>query len=120
MKKRFLTGLWSLFLLYAAAGAAFAQELMVGGQAVGIQISTDGVVVAGLALSLSVQTLLTNFFSGIMLLINKPFRDGDAQGAARRAGAESPGRPGRGREGAAHAGHHAARRDERDRHPDLL
>ncbi len=33
--------------------------------------------VAGLALSLSVQTLLTNFFSGIMLLINKPFRDGD-------------------------------------------
>ena len=33
--------------------------------------------VAGLALSLSVQNLLTNFFSGIMLHINKPFRDGD-------------------------------------------
>ncbi len=33
--------------------------------------------VAGLALSLSVQNLLTNFFSGIMLLINKPFREGD-------------------------------------------
>lgn len=33
--------------------------------------------VAGLALSLSVQGLLTNFFSGIMLHINKPFREGD-------------------------------------------
>ena len=33
--------------------------------------------VAGLALSLSVQNLLTNFFSGIMLLINKPFKEGD-------------------------------------------
>lgn len=33
--------------------------------------------VAGLALSLSVQNLLTNFFSGIMLLINKPFSEGD-------------------------------------------
>ena len=33
--------------------------------------------VAGLALSLSVQNLLTNFFSGIMLLINKPFKEGE-------------------------------------------
>ena len=33
--------------------------------------------VAGLALSMSVQNLLTNFFSGIMLLINKPFKEGD-------------------------------------------
>ena len=33
--------------------------------------------VAGLALSLSIQGLLTNFFSGIMLHINKPFKDGD-------------------------------------------
>ena len=33
--------------------------------------------IAGLALSLSVQNLLTNFFSGIMLLINKPFKEGD-------------------------------------------
>ena len=33
--------------------------------------------VAGLALSLSIQNLLTNFFSGIMLLINKPFKEGD-------------------------------------------
>lgn len=46
MKKFVLTGLWSLFLLCTAAGA-WAQELMVGGQAVGIQISTDGVIVAG-------------------------------------------------------------------------
>ena len=33
--------------------------------------------VAGLALSMSVQGLLGNFFSGIMLLINKPFKEGD-------------------------------------------
>ena len=33
--------------------------------------------VAGLALSLSVQNLLTNFFSGIMLLIHKPFKEGE-------------------------------------------
>ena len=33
--------------------------------------------VAGLALSLSVQNLLSNFFSGIMLLINKPFKEGE-------------------------------------------
>lgn len=33
--------------------------------------------VAGLALSLSVQNMLTNFFSGILLVINKPFKEGD-------------------------------------------
>ena len=33
--------------------------------------------VAGLALSMSVQGLLGNFFSGILLLINKPFKEGD-------------------------------------------
>ena len=33
--------------------------------------------IVGLALSMSVQGLLGNFFSGIMLLINKPFREGD-------------------------------------------
>ncbi len=33
--------------------------------------------VVGLALSMSVQGMMTNFFSGIMLLVNKPFREGD-------------------------------------------
>lgn len=33
--------------------------------------------VVGLALSMSVQGMMTNFFSGILLLINKPFREGD-------------------------------------------
>ena len=47
MKKLVLAGLWSLLLVAAFPTAAFARELMVGGQAVGIQISTDGVVVAG-------------------------------------------------------------------------
>ena len=47
MKKLVLAGLWSLLLMSALTARAFAQELMVGGQAVGIQISTDGVIVAG-------------------------------------------------------------------------
>ena len=47
MKKRILTGLASLFLLLCLTPAAHAQELLVGGQAVGIQISADGVIVAG-------------------------------------------------------------------------
>lgn len=42
--------------------------------------------VAGLALSLSVQNLLSNFFSGIMLLINKPFKEGDFVELGDRAG----------------------------------
>ena len=33
--------------------------------------------VVGLALSMSVQGMMTNFFSGIMLLITKPFKEGD-------------------------------------------
>ena len=48
MKKWMVTGLGTLFLMLALAPAALAQELLVGGQAVGIQISTDGVIVAGL------------------------------------------------------------------------
>jgi len=48
MKKHIATGLMSLFIMLALAPAAFAQELLVGGQAVGIQISADGVIVAGL------------------------------------------------------------------------
>ena len=47
MKKTIITGLWSLLLLSALSVPAFAQELLVGGQAVGIQISTEGVLVAG-------------------------------------------------------------------------
>ena len=48
MKKGILTGLWALFFIAFAASPAFAQEVLVGGQVVGIQISTDGVIVAGL------------------------------------------------------------------------
>ena len=47
MKKTVITGLWSLLLLTGLTVPAFAQELLVGGQAVGIQISTEGVLVAG-------------------------------------------------------------------------
>ena len=49
MKKWICTGLCSLLLTALLPTAAFAQELLVGGQAVGIELSTRGVVVAGLA-----------------------------------------------------------------------
>ena len=48
MKKALISGLFSLVLTAALTVPAFAEELIVGGQAVGIQISTDGVIVAGL------------------------------------------------------------------------
>ena len=48
MKKWIVTGLCALFFSPLLTAQAFAQELLVGGQAVGIQISTDGVIVAGL------------------------------------------------------------------------
>ena len=47
MRKWIVTGLCALFFIALTASPAFAQELLVGGQAVGIQISTDGVIVAG-------------------------------------------------------------------------
>ena len=49
MKKIMGTGLWVCLLLPLLTVPAFAQELIVGGQAVGIQISTEGVLVAGLS-----------------------------------------------------------------------
>ncbi|MBQ9685541.1 MAG: mechanosensitive ion channel [Oscillospiraceae bacterium] len=42
--------------------------------------------VVGLALSMSVQGLLSNFFSGILLLINRPFKEGDYIEAGDKAG----------------------------------
>ena len=53
MKKAFLTGCWAVLLLSALTVPAYAQELIVGGQAVGIQITTEGVLVGGLS---SVET----------------------------------------------------------------
>ena len=49
MKKTIVTGLWVCLLLPLLTVPAFAQELILGGQAVGIQISTAGVLVAGLS-----------------------------------------------------------------------
>lgn len=64
--KLITTLLWALTIIIVAA-------------AFGINATSLVAVlsVAGLALSLSVQNLLTNFFSGIMLLINKPFKEGE-------------------------------------------
>ena len=49
MKKTIVTVLLCFALSSVMSTAAFAMELVVGGQAVGIQLSTDGVMVAGLA-----------------------------------------------------------------------
>lgn len=49
MKKFLISGVFSLVLAAAFTMPAFAEELIVGGQAVGIQISTEGVLVAGLS-----------------------------------------------------------------------
>ena len=48
MKKTIITALWSLVIVSCLSAPAFAQELLVGGQVVGIQMSTKGVLVAGL------------------------------------------------------------------------
>lgn len=53
MRKIMRTALWCCALSAVFTSTAFAQELIVGGQAVGIQISLDGVMVAGVA---AVQT----------------------------------------------------------------
>ena len=49
MKKAGLTLLFCFFLAAAFPAAAYAQELVAGGQVVGIQIKTEGVLVAGVA-----------------------------------------------------------------------
>ncbi len=49
MKKTIITVFLCLVLSSVMSTAAFAMELVVGGQAVGIQLNTDGVMVAGLA-----------------------------------------------------------------------
>lgn len=48
MKKTVITALFSLAVAAALTTAAWAQELVVGGQAVGIQVGTKGVLIAGL------------------------------------------------------------------------
>jgi stage IV sporulation protein B len=49
MKKTILTTLCSLVFISCLSVPAYAQELLVGGQVVGIQMSTKGVLVAGLS-----------------------------------------------------------------------
>ena len=49
IKKAVFTALWSMLITALLTGSAFAKELMVGGQVVGVQISTRGVIVAGVS-----------------------------------------------------------------------
>lgn len=53
MKKAIFIFIFSLAMCAGLEAAAFAQELIVGGQPVGIRISTDGILVAGVS---SVET----------------------------------------------------------------
>ena len=48
MKKTMISGLFGLMLAAVLTVPAFAEELIVGGQPVGIQLSTEGVLVAGI------------------------------------------------------------------------
>lgn len=49
MKKAIAAALWCILLTALLPAAAFAQTLLVGGQVVGIQVSTKGVLVAALS-----------------------------------------------------------------------
>ena len=49
MKKTIVTALWTVLIVSCLTVPAFAQELLVGGQVVGVQISMKGVLVAGLS-----------------------------------------------------------------------
>lgn len=49
MKKAVVTALWCMLLATLFSAAAFAQELLVGGQVVGIQVGIKGVLVTGLS-----------------------------------------------------------------------
>lgn len=49
MKKVIISFIFSLLLCTGMTTAAYAQELVVGGQPVGIKISTDGILVAGVS-----------------------------------------------------------------------
>ena len=49
MKKTIITALVCFALVSAMPTSEYARELVVGGQPVGIQLNTDGVMVAGLA-----------------------------------------------------------------------
>ena len=60
------------FVLYAVAIIIVAGAFGINSASLVALLS-----VVGLALSMSVQGLLGNFFSGILLLINKPFKEGD-------------------------------------------
>ena len=60
MRKTVITALFSLAVAAALTTAAWAQELVVGGQAVGIQVGTKGVLIAGLTLCVSASPQSVN------------------------------------------------------------
>lgn len=67
------------FLASAASAALWVIAIIIIADSMGIPVTSLVAVlsVAGLALSLAIQGLLTNLFSGITILITKPFEVGD-------------------------------------------
>lgn len=67
------------FLASAASVALWAIAIIIIADSMGIPVTSLVAVlsVAGLALSLAIQGLLTNLFSGVTILITKPFDVGD-------------------------------------------
>ena len=65
MRKTVITALFSLAVAAALTTAAWAQELVVGGQAVGIQVGTKGVLIAGLSV-LAMLIMLILSIAGVL------------------------------------------------------
>ena len=76
------------FVASAAKVVLWALAIIIIAGALGIETASLVALlsVVSLALSLSVQTLLTNVFSGLTLLINKPFSEGDLIEVAGKTG----------------------------------
>lgn len=74
-----LDGTLKSFLLSALRIALWALAIVIIAQALGIPTASLVAVIsiAGLALSLSLQNILANLFSGITLLFTRPFAQGD-------------------------------------------
>ena len=76
------------FMSTAVKVALWALAIVIIAGALGIPTASLVAVIsiAGLALSLSVQNILANLFSGITLLLNRPFAAGDYVEAAGKSG----------------------------------
>lgn len=79
MERTKLDGALKSFICTAARVALWALAVIITADSLGIPTTSLVAVlsVAGLALSLSIQNIMTNLFSGVTLLITRPFGAGD-------------------------------------------